>query len=321
MTVERRAALDLGTNSFLLTLADVEGTEIRRVFVDEIELVRLGQGLQDSGSLHPEAQERALRALHRFSRICRMWGVEPCQARAAGTSALREASDSALFLSHVQQDTGFRVIPIPGLFEAILTWRGGLGGLGIVDEAAPCLLDIGGGSTEIIWKGGQEAASLSLGVVRGRERFLRSDPPTPHELQSIRENVDFLWAGLPQKPAGRPIIAVAGTPTTLAAIALGLSHAGSQEIHGFRLTTDEIKRQLTLFSSLPLPERQKIPGLHPQRADVIPVGAQILLTLLEKIGVSEVLVSLRGLRYGLLSLPAAQWPPILTPPPRPGAAP
>lgn len=317
MTLERRAALDLGTNSFLLTIADVEDHAIQRVFAEEIELVRLGQGLSESGCLHPDAEERALRALHRFARICRIWGIEPRHARAAGTSAIREASNSAEFLMHVQQDTGFRVVPIAGILEGLLTWRGGLGGLDLPEDSSPCLIDIGGGSTEIVWQDSQKAVSLSLGVVRGRETFVRSDPPSDRDLQALRAHVFRLWDGLPETPSGRPLVAVAGTPTTLAAIALGLPHAGTQEIHGFRLTIREIQRQINLFSSLPLADRQAIPGLHPQRADVIAVGAQILLALLERFRSSEILVSLRGLRYGLLMLPSPQWPPFLSLPPTP----
>lgn len=299
-----RGAIDLGTNSCLLTLAEVEGRTVKTVHVDQIRLVRLGQGVDASGNLHPDAKERTLNALKEFAAICQEHQVDPASVNAVGTSALRDAQDRAAFVAQIEQETGFVLRVIPGEEEAINSYWGALSSLELGPDAVPSLLDIGGGSTELVWADGAQRWSLNMGVVRARERFLPSDPPSSEELVALKQEVLSQLQTLPERPQAAPLVAVAGTPTTLVAIHKKLTSYDGALVHGTTLTYEMLEASMALLMGCSLEERKQLPGLHPQRADVIISGACLLMTVMEWLGQEQVLVSDRGLRYGLLLSPA-----------------
>jgi exopolyphosphatase/guanosine-5'-triphosphate,3'-diphosphate pyrophosphatase len=296
----KQAAIDMGTNSFLLTIGDVVDGQVVDVLVDELRIVRLGQEVDQRGTLHPDAKARAFEALEAFRDRCLEVGVAPESVNVVGTSALRDAADRDAFLAEVKARTGFQGRVIAGEQEALCSYRGALSSLALPDDAAPCLLDIGGGSTELVWADGAQRFSLQVGVVRGRERFLLSEPPTPDEVDALDQELRGLLAALPERPDARPLIAVAGTPTTLVAIQKELASYDGAQVHGTRLGIDELATLLERLREMPLAEREKVIGLHPKRADLIVSGGRILLTVMEWLGQTEILVSDRGVRYGLL---------------------
>lgn len=305
-TKSRRAAIDMGTNSFLLTVAEVVGGEILEVLEDHMIVVRLGQGVAEAGVLAEEAMVRGIDALRDFRARCDHWGIAPEAVRTAGTSALREAANRDEFAARALAETGFQVRVIPGQEEALLSFRGALSSLAPGDAGemtAPCLLDIGGGSTELVWANGSERYSMPLGVVRARERHLVSDPPTTAECEALVDEVKAQLEALPSLPSPAPLIAVAGTPTTLVAIAeeidISKGYDGSL-IHGKSLDIATIQALTARLCAMDLEDRKGVTGLHPQRADLIIGGALILSTVLVILAQTAVLVSDRGLRYGLL---------------------
>ncbi len=295
-----RAALDMGTNSFLLTIAEIQDTAITRVLADELRIVRLGQDLQARGSLHPDAKERTRHALRELLAISTTHGIPAQDIRAVGTSALRDALDGPAFCEEIYQEFGLRILRISGETEARISWRGALSDLPAADLQHALVIDIGGGSTELIWDQGRSAYSLQVGVVRAREQFLHSDPPTRSELDAVSQDLRTKIAQLPLPTAPSPVIAVAGTATTLVAVQHGLDPYDGSRVHGMSLTHDEIHRQIGIYTHLTLEQRKQIPGLAPQRADLIPAGAQILATLLDTFHAASAIVSDRGVRYGLL---------------------
>ncbi|TNE47920.1 MAG: Ppx/GppA family phosphatase [Deltaproteobacteria bacterium] len=298
-----RAAIDLGTNSCLLTIADVENSAILQVHEDTMRIVRLGQDIDRTGELHPDAQARTLQALHEYKDICTKHGIHAQDVAICATSAMRDASNSADFVAQVQQETGLHIQVISGEEEARITWNGALTQLKLPEGATPCLLDIGGGSTELVWNQGQERWSMQMGSVRATERYVHDDPPTPQMLQAIRKDLSDQLQQLPQIPAPAPLIAVAGTATTLLAIVHQVEPYDSSKIHGKPFQRAELLHLIELFGSMTSDQRRNLPGLHPKRADVITAGAQILLTVYEHLNLNEAIISDRGLRYGLLLEP------------------
>ncbi len=298
-----RAAIDLGTNSCLLTIADVENSTILKVHEDTMRIVRLGQDIDRTGELHPDARARTLQALHEYKDICTKHGIKAQNVAICATSAMRDASNSDDFVAQVQQETGLHIQVISGEEEARITWNGALTQLQLPKGATPCLLDIGGGSTELVWNQGQERWSIQMGSVRATERYVHDDPPTPLMLQSIRQDLSDQLQQLPNIPTPAPLIAVAGTATTLLAIVHRVEPYDSSKIHGKPLQRAELLHLIELFGSMTSDQRCNLPGLHPKRADVITAGAQILLTVYEHLNLNEAIISDRGLRYGLLLEP------------------
>ncbi|MCB9641215.1 MAG: Ppx/GppA family phosphatase [Myxococcales bacterium] len=295
-----RAALDMGTNSFLLTIAEISDPHSVRVLEDELRIVRLGQDLGQRGSLHPDAKQRARQALTEMLAICQRHAIDPQDVRVVGTSALRDASDGPAFCEEIYQSFGLKILRISGEAEARISWRGALSSLPIQDTKDALLIDIGGGSTELIWDQGRQAHSLQVGVVRAREKFLHSDPPQQDEISAIAQDLQEKLSALPLPSHPSPVIAVAGTATTLVTVEHAIDPYDGAKVHGMSLSCAEIERQLAMYCSMPLEDRKHIPGLAPPRADLIPAGAQILATLLKRLHASEAIVSDRGVRYGLL---------------------
>jgi len=297
------AAIDIGTNSTLLLIARQEGGRLEPV-ANRVEITRLGQGVDKTGRLHPEAMDRTFSVLAEYAEICRKYQAEPVLI--GGTSALRDAANGQDFLDRVRNELDWEIRILTGDDEARITYTatrhefGDLAGRFLV-------MDIGGGSTEFIYGNKKEASfavSVNIGSVRLTEQFIAGDPPADSDLGQIREHVRAQL----EKEMGRPditpddttLIGVAGTVTTLLAVEKEMDEYVPEQIHRQPLTFRQVENLLARFASLPYDRRKDLPGLHPRRADVIIAGTAILLETMDVFGFPRLLVSDRGVRYGLL---------------------
>lgn len=297
------AAVDIGTNSTLLVIAGYDGNRFHPVY-NAAEITRLGQAVDSSGELHPDAMERTLAVLHQYTEICRDHSVETVAV--GGTSALRDAANGEDFLRRIQNEIGWTVQILTGDDEARLIYLAT--GYEFDDlDTELLVVDIGGGSTEFI--AGVDGnitflRSLDIGTVRFTEKYLNTDPPDSEKLarsrEVIRGELHAQLADLRLSAMETTLIGVAGTVTTLLAVEKGLTEYDPGKIHRKVLTDEAIDELLTLFCSMPLDERKDLPGLQPQRADVIIMGTVILQEVMRNHGFTRLLVSDRGVRYGLL---------------------
>jgi exopolyphosphatase / guanosine-5'-triphosphate,3'-diphosphate pyrophosphatase len=297
----RVAAIDCGTNSIRLLVADVVGAGL----VDlhrEMRIVRLGQDVDRTGRLAPDAIDRTRAALADYAALIISMGAD--RIRMVATSATRDAANRDDFAAMVSATLGQPAVVISGDEEAALSFRGASGGLGGV--AGPLLLtDIGGGSTELVLgleDGAVQAYSMDVGAVRMTERHLRDDPPTANQiaatLRDVRAALDLAAAVVPL-PGASSFVGVAGTITTLAALTLGLDRYDSERVHGSRMSADQIGQLTGRLLAMTRAERAAHAVIHPGRVDVIAAGALILRTIVERVGVSEVIVSEHDILDGI----------------------
>ena len=299
--MQLRAGIDIGTNTILLLIARVEEGEIREVLEDHVTVVRLGQGVDKNHAFHPEALERARRCFASYAEILKKYpGID---VRAAATSGSRDARNSAEFFAEVHARYGIPVRVISGEEEALLSFNGALPASN--SKKTMGVLDIGGGSTEIVGLRGSDLfrISFNMGCVRMTERFIKGDPPAISELDALREFVvqEFtsqaeIFAQLKEKD----LVGVAGTATYLASADLGLSRFDPEKVHGHCLTLKNIELLISKFSHMTTSERLGIGGMDKGRADVIVAGAIILEEVLRFADKKEISTSVRGLRYGLV---------------------
>jgi exopolyphosphatase/guanosine-5'-triphosphate,3'-diphosphate pyrophosphatase len=290
----RVAAVDLGTNSTRLLVADVDGGRVEEV-ARQSEITRLGEGVDERRKLLPLPVARVRNVLSDYRRESERLGAE--RVLTIGTSAVRDAENGEAFLGEIEWSYGFVTRLVTGEEEAELTMRGVATGRPL-DEGT-LVLDVGGGSTELTTT--SERTSIDVGSVRLTERHLRSDPPSPGALAAAAREVRDLLPVLEPTAA----VGVAGTITTLAALELGgYDH---DRVHGFQLSRAAAERQLERLASLPLAERRELPGLEPERAPVIVGGALIVCNVLDRYGLQGLEVSERDLLHGA-ALEAAQLP-------------
>jgi exopolyphosphatase / guanosine-5'-triphosphate,3'-diphosphate pyrophosphatase len=297
---DRVAVVDVGSNSTRLLVGEVEDGRIDEI-VRRSTVTRLGRGVDLSGQLSAEAIEAACEAIAEYVEICRAEGVE--KTAAIATSAVRDASNGSAFVAELRERFALSARVLDGEEEARLTYRGAtVGG----PPAAPTLvIDIGGGSTEMVVGTGEEVAfhaSLQAGVVRHTERHFSGDPPTAVEMEALAGDIrGLIDEALDAHDEARAAagIAVAGTPTSLAAVELGLEPYDPSRVHGHVLALETIQRLLSRFASAPLPERAAIPGLHPDRAPTIIAGAVILIEAMRAFGLERVQVSEHDILYGV----------------------
>lgn len=302
----RVGVVDIGTNSTRLLIADVVDGAI-----DELdrrsEVTRLGQGVDTSGRLAEEAMERVFATLAAYRDALDAAGV-PADARVAVlTSATRDAANGADFMRRVSDDYGLDAHTIAGEREARLTFRGATHGRDRQDATPLLVFDIGGGSTELIVgaAGSDEPdfhVSLQAGVVRQTERHLHHDPPPPHELRQLADDVrEILEAGVPEgvRTRARAAVGVAGTATSLAAIDQELDPYDPRRVHGYVLERAEVELLLARLAQMPLAQRRDVRGLHPDRAPTIVAGAAIMLEVLRAFGIERAEVSEHDLLHGV----------------------
>jgi exopolyphosphatase/guanosine-5'-triphosphate,3'-diphosphate pyrophosphatase len=290
------AAIDIGTNSVRLLIADEAGREIER----PMRITRLGQGVDVTGALLPEAIARTTAVLAEYRSLLQRHGVT--RVRATATSAARDAQNSQQFFDAAERALGSRPELLRGEEEARLSFRGATHGLSL--ESAPFLIiDLGGGSTELVLGTSEPEAliSLQMGCVRMSERHLKADPPSASELQACFRDVRRELArarDVMDVRKARTVVGLAGTVTALSGMQLGLTRYDATQTHHSRLTRAQVEVLFARLSSATLAERRGMLA-EPARAEVIVGGTAVLLTLLQELGLDELLVSERDILDGL----------------------
>jgi exopolyphosphatase / guanosine-5'-triphosphate,3'-diphosphate pyrophosphatase len=292
----RVAAVDLGTNTTRLLVADVEGDRIDEVH-RETRITRLGEGVDARKRLLPVPIARVRNALADYRRTLEALGAE--RVLAVATSAVRDAENGEAFLGEIEWSYGFATRLVSGDEEAQLTRSA------VQPAAGTLVLDIGGGSTELLLD--DFHVSLDVGSVRFTERFVPTDPPPPVELEACARAVRAALAERAGVLSPQRALGVAGTVTTLAALDLGLDAYDRDRVHGHHLSLDAARTQLARLAALPLAERRAVPALEPERAPVIVAGAVILVEVLAQLRLEEIVVSERDILDGI-ALAAAGLP-------------
>lgn len=289
----RIAVADLGTNSTRLLVADVEDGRVAQLERHTV-VTRLGEGVDRTGSLDPAAMQRVYDALRRFHGIADAANAD--RRIAVATSAVREADNGAQLAAHVRDEIGFDLETIDGDEEARLTFLGATAGR--ADSAPTLVVDVGGGSTElVVGRRGSDPGfhiSTRLGSVRQTERNLHHDPPRHGELEALADEAAATIAeAVPPdiRAAVERGIAVAGTPTSLAAIDQELDPYDPERVDGYRLGIGTVERILALLAVKDVDERREVVGLHPDRAPTIVAGVGILLEAMRLFGLREIEVS------------------------------
>lgn len=297
----RIASIDIGSNTVKLTIARQAWDGSLAAVLDAGATTRLGESIHSRRLCEP-AMERTLSVLLQCVAACAQHGV--AEIAAVGTSALRDADNNDEFVERARS-IGLTIDILTGEDEARLSalavrsdprWRA---------EDSILVIDIGGGSTELVLDGsdaaGQQRVSLQLGAVRLTEAFLTLDSPPDEQVDRARRAVADAFGRLPELPSDATAVGVGGTLVNMGAVCLGRrDHPHPDELQGLALTGDEIDRQIQQYRSMPLEARRSIPGLDPARADVILAGALILEGALSAARLRRVAVSCRGLRWGVL---------------------
>lgn len=281
----RVAAIDCGTNSIRLLIADRSAGALTDV-VRRMEIVRLGQGVDRTGRLDPEALARTLAATADYAAQCREHGVQA--VRFVATSATRDAQNREEFFAGVRDALGVEVEVITGAQEAALSFAGAVSILGSADPAPNLVVDIGGGSTELVLGDRQveRAVSLDIGSVRMTERHIRSDPPNEDEVAAARADIGAALdraAGELDLARVRTLVGVAGSVTTLTALALGLDAYRPERINAARLSLDQVRTAAQALLTMPRTERAALGFMHPGRVDVIGAGALIWAEVVNRV--------------------------------------
>lgn len=302
--MHRYATIDVGTNSVLLLVAERESGGSFRPVAERAEITRLGRGVDRTRRLSPEAMEETLRVVQSFAEEARRLGAR--EIAAIATSAARDAQNGAELLAAARARAGLELEIISGEREAQLSYLSAFTDFGGAGHPL-VVIDIGGGSTELIQGGGGERAqevafrkSFEVGSVRLTERLVQGDPLSRQDRQRIEECLMTTFEELPPPLPGWQAVGVAGTVTTLYAVRHQIQPYDAARVHGQRLSLEEVREVAQLLCDTPLARRRALAGLQPKRADVIPAGALILKAVLERLGAAECLVSDRGLRWGLL---------------------
>jgi exopolyphosphatase/guanosine-5'-triphosphate,3'-diphosphate pyrophosphatase len=309
----RLAAVDVGTNSTRLLVADVAGGVIVAEQAREMVITRLGKGVDRSGRFDPAALARTLEVLAGYAEACRRLGVE--RRRVVATSATRDAADRELFLDGVRELLGVEAEVLTGQAEAAATYLGAIAGgvrggqaaaAGLRGDQPTLVVDIGGGSTELIYGHGAAAramVSLDIGCVRLFERHLHSDPPTAAEVAALRADVaahlDRVGEVLDPAAAER-VVGVAGTVTTVTAIALGLEAYDPRRIHLATVDAAQVAAAAAKLAAMTVAERAALPVMARGREDVIAAGALLLDELVQRFQIQQVVASEADILDGVL---------------------
>jgi exopolyphosphatase/guanosine-5'-triphosphate,3'-diphosphate pyrophosphatase len=298
----RVGAIDIGTNSTRLLVAELDGADGTLLTLDRrMRITRLGQGVDATRALHADAVARTVEVLREFRRALDDHGVE--QVRATATSAARDAENREDFFAAARDVLGVTPELLAGEEEARLSFVGATTGL---EQPGPYLVvDVGGGSTEFIV--GRDApeglVSVDIGCVRLSERFLHSDPPSPEELSTalglVRDHLHDVDRELPGAAAARTLIGLAGTVTTMAAVELGIPEYDAERLHHFVLTREAAEDVFRTLATEPAEARRHNPGLEPGRVDVIVGGALVVVAVMRHWAFPELLVSEADILDGL----------------------
>ena len=304
--MSRVAAIDCGTNSIRLLIADISNGIFKEV-VRSMEVVRLGQGVDKNKSFHPDAIKRTLDAVEMFSEVIASKGVD--RIRFCATSATRDATNRSLFTDGVRGILGVEVEVIPGEEEAMLSFNGATKEL-MQSDAPYLVVDIGGGSTEFVFGSNkvENAKSVDIGCVRMSERHFTSQPTTMDQVARAIIDIDSAIAQaasvVPISNA-KTLVAVAGTATTVAAAALELKDYDRHLIHLARISADKVHKVSAMFQSMNKDEIANLGYMHPGRVDVITAGSLVLSRVMAATGASEFVASesdiLDGMAWSLIN--------------------
>jgi exopolyphosphatase/guanosine-5'-triphosphate,3'-diphosphate pyrophosphatase len=301
-SLPRLAAIDIGTNSIRLVVAEVEADASYRVLDEDREMTRLGRGLYREGRLGDAPMEQSLQALGRMRAIADGFGVT--ELRAIATSAVREAANGRDFVREAWRRYRVRIEIVPAEEEARLAFRSVTRHYDL-DDRLTAIVDIGGGSTEVILAAGglvEHVVSLPLGAVRLAERYCKSDPLKPKHWRALRRAIDQSIKDAIGKPpfAAEVMIGSGGTFTNLAEMAQAEREGKATHARDYPLSRAEVTRLLQRLRETPLEARRQIPGLNPQRADIMVAGAAVVARLTRVLGTQRVLTNDRGVRDGVL---------------------
>jgi exopolyphosphatase/guanosine-5'-triphosphate,3'-diphosphate pyrophosphatase len=303
--VSRVAAIDCGTNSIRLLIADIAGDNFKEV-LRTMEIVRLGQGVDQNKAFHPDAIDRTLKAVELFRDQIASKGVE--KIRFCATSATRDATNRSLFTNGVRDILGIDVEVIPGEEEAELSFIGATKELRQSDSPF-LVVDIGGGSTEFVF--GSEkvdfAKSVNIGCVRMSERHLITQPPSLAQIAQAIVDIDIAItqaAAVVPITTAKTLVAVAGTATTVAAAALELTDYDRHLIHLSRISSDKVHKVAATFQSMNKDQIASLGFMHPGRVDVITAGSLVLSRIMAATGATEFVASesdiLDGMAWSLI---------------------
>ncbi len=292
----RVATIDIGTNTILMLIAEIDKVNNFNIIREEFAIARLGEGVDKSGIINENAFNRAENILVKYRKICSEYKVEIIKT--VGTSALRDAKNNIDIINRFQKILGFPIDIISGEKEALLSYLGT-----VTDNSESVVIDIGGGSTEIIaGENGiiKNRISLNIGAVRITEKFFDSQPPNEEAILYASDYINDILINSNLQPVNCKVYAVAGTATTIATASFGLDDNDVASIHNKILTKtliDDIYLQFKALNSEQLIDKFKV---SPKRADLITAGALILKLILENMKIQKVIVSAHGLRYGIL---------------------
>jgi exopolyphosphatase/guanosine-5'-triphosphate,3'-diphosphate pyrophosphatase len=298
---ERLAAIDVGTNTVLLLVAERAGAGLAPL-LERAEITRLGRGVDATGRLDPAAIAETAAVVGEYARAARALGAS--RIACVATSAARDASNGAAFFEAVRRAAGLEPRVIPGEEEARLVYESAWRDFGVAG-APLAVLDVGGGSTEFTFGDGpapRGRTSLQVGAVRLTERHVRGDPPSAAEVTAVRDGARAALRPLAAMapPRGGRLVGVAGTVTTLSAVAQALPVYDAARVHGAPLSLAEIEALAARLAALTVAERAALPGMEPKRADVILAGALVVAEAMRATGFDRLTVSDRGVRWGLL---------------------
>jgi exopolyphosphatase/guanosine-5'-triphosphate,3'-diphosphate pyrophosphatase len=299
----RCAAIDVGTNTVLLLVAERRGRELAPV-VERAEITRLGRGVDRTGRLDPDAIRDTVAVLRRYAGEARALGA--ADIACVATSAARDAANGAEFFEAARREAGLSPEVIAGDEEARLVWQSAWRDFGAASGSL-AVLDVGGGSTELAVGDGplpSARRSVQLGAVRLTERVAPADPPGDAGAAVLRARAGeaLAEAAALAADAGRRarLVAVAGTVTTLAAVGKALPVYDAGVVHGAELSRAALEALYLRLAALTTPERARLPGMEPKRADVIVAGCAIVLEVMRLAGFDRLTVSDRGVRWGLV---------------------
>jgi exopolyphosphatase / guanosine-5'-triphosphate,3'-diphosphate pyrophosphatase len=268
-------------------------------------VTRLGKDLLSTHLLNKDNIDISISSIAKFKAVCDNYGVS--DIRAVGTSAIREAQDSASFIERVRKETGISIRILSGEEEALFTLKG-ITGLG--RKGSLLAVDIGGGSTELILSGKESTEpfkfSVPVGAIKLYEKFISGDPPSPQDIDLLKGHITKKFSPALSlirrdtlfKP-GCTLVITGGTPTTLAAIKIGMKYYDGDRIQGSKLTYDDVCKIFDKLAAVPLAERLKTPGIEQERGDIILSGTMIIITIMEMLSMKEMIVSDYGLMEGI----------------------
>jgi exopolyphosphatase/guanosine-5'-triphosphate,3'-diphosphate pyrophosphatase len=295
------ATFDIGTNTVLMLVVETQSDGTPKAVLERSRITRLGKGVDRTGRLDQETSRLTLDTIAEFADAARGSGAE--KFIAVATSALRDAGDGADFIQHVKEKAGIDLMVIAGSEEAELSRLAVKRSLNLGSDKRLLIADIGGGSTELVRsEPGCDLVSVSLqiGSVRLTERIIQHDPPSKEEIQKLTAIIDEQLEKLAWSFHPDVLVGIAGTVTTIAAVAMGMHDYDALRVQGHVLMREEVAAIVKRFGEATLAQRKKIPGLLEARADVIFAGSMILGRIMQHFNIDHVIVSDQGVRWGLV---------------------